>query len=89
MRQATRSPLSAEPNGGTVPEEKVSAARPVVMPYSSYEDARAREAELLQSAQRVKIGSAPRGEHRPVFTLGGLMRLLGARRARKPAVTRA
>jgi len=61
------------------------------MPYSSYEDARAREAELLRSAQRVKIGSVPRGEHRPVFTLSRLVQLLGGRRGRahKPAATSA
>jgi hypothetical protein len=61
------------------------------MPYSSYEDARAREAELLRSAQRVKIGSVPCGEHRPVFTLSRLVQLVRGRRigARRPAVTRA
>jgi hypothetical protein len=61
------------------------------MPYSSYEDARAREVELLRSAQRVKVSSVPRGEHRPVFTLSRLVKLLAGRRRRahKPAVTRA
>jgi hypothetical protein len=61
------------------------------MPYSSYEDARAREAELLQSARRVKIGSVPHGEHRPIFTLSRLVQLVRGRRAgaRRPAVTRA
>ena len=65
--------------------------RPEVMPYSSYEDARAREAELLRSAQRVKVGSVPRGEERPRFTLSRLVELVRSRHAaaHKPAVTKA
>jgi hypothetical protein len=61
------------------------------MSYSTYEDARARETELLRSAQKVKVGSVPRSEDEPVFRLSRILELVRARgaRARKPAVGRA
>jgi len=61
------------------------------MPYSSYEDARAREAELLRSAQRVKVGAVPRGDDRSRFTLNRLVQFVRRHGvgAHKPAVTRA
>jgi hypothetical protein len=56
----------------------------------SYEEARAREAELLRSAQRVKVASVPRAEERPRFSLSRLVKLVRVHDgAHKPAVTRA
>jgi hypothetical protein len=61
------------------------------MPYSTYEDARAREAELMRSAQRVKIGSIPREKRRPIVSLSRILEILRGRhgRAQKPAIGKA
>jgi hypothetical protein len=58
------------------------------MPYSTYEDARAREAELMRSAQRVKVDSVPRVESRPIVSLSRILGILRGRhgRAQKPAI---
>jgi hypothetical protein len=50
-------------------EDGDKPSRPEDM-YSTYEDARARERELLQLAQRDKVGpSGPKRERRPLFRL--------------------
>jgi hypothetical protein len=61
------------------------------MPYSTYEDARAREAELMRSAQSVKIGSVPREERRAIVSVSRIVGIVLGRhgRARRPAVTKA
>ena len=61
------------------------------MPYSTYEDARAREAELMRSAQKVKIGSVPREERRSIVSLSRFLEIVRLRpsRAQKPAVGKA
>jgi hypothetical protein len=61
------------------------------MPYSTYEEARAREAELMRSAQRVKVGSVPRLESRPIVSLSRILGILRGRhgRAQKPAIGKA
>jgi hypothetical protein len=61
------------------------------MPYSTYEDARAREAELMRSAQKVKIGSVPREERRPIASLSRILEIVRLRpsRAQKPAIGKA
>lgn len=61
------------------------------MPYSTYEDARAREAELMRSAQRVKVDSVPREESRPIVSLSRILGILRGRhgRAQKPAIGKA
>jgi hypothetical protein len=71
-------------------EERSSPTRPEVMPYSTYEDARAREAELLRSAQNLKIGAAPRSERRAVFSPSRILEILRGRHGamRKPAAGR-
>jgi len=58
------------------------------MPYSTYEDARAREAELLRSARSVKIGAVPQRERRAVFSPSRFLEILRrhAGEGRKPAV---
>jgi len=60
------------------------------MPYSTYEDARAREAELLHSARRTTVGSVPRRERRPSFLLSRILGIVRWRHgaARKPAIGR-
>jgi len=57
------------------------------MSYSTYEDARAREAELLRSAQSFKIGAVPRRQRRPVFKANRIFGILARRHGavRKPA----
>jgi hypothetical protein len=57
------------------------------MPYSTYEDARAREAELLRSAQSLKIGAVPRQQRRAVFSASRIVGVLRRRdgAVRKPA----
>jgi len=61
------------------------------MPYSTYEDARAREAELMRSAQSVKVGSVPREERRPMVSLSRILEIVRGRsgRAQKPAIGKA
>jgi hypothetical protein len=61
------------------------------MPYSTYEDARARESELMRSARRVTVGTVPREERKPLFRLSRVLEIVLGRhgRARKPAVTKA
>jgi hypothetical protein len=61
------------------------------MTYSTYEDARAREVELLRSAQKFKIGSEPTRHRRPLIRLDTILLAMREHRAaaRKPAVGRA
>jgi hypothetical protein len=61
------------------------------MSYSSYEDARAREQELLLLAQRHRIGSEPRHERPSLFQPSHILAALRKRyvTARRPAVGRA
>jgi hypothetical protein len=68
-------------------EEDCFAGRPEVMPYSTYEDARAREAELLRSAQRFMVGAVPRRQRRAVFNASRIVGMLRRRdgAVRKPA----
>lgn len=58
------------------------------MPYSTYEDARAHERELLRLAQKHKIGSVPRRERRSIFRANRILSVMRERYAavRKPAV---
>ena len=60
------------------------------MPYSTYEDARARERELLSLAQKHRIGSEPRRERRSIFRPNRILAALRQGRVpvRKPAVGR-
>jgi ribosomal 50S subunit-associated protein YjgA (DUF615 family) len=55
------------------------------MSYPTYEDARARERELLRSAQKHKVSSVPRQERRSIFQVHSV---LASIRERYVAVTR-
>jgi hypothetical protein len=61
------------------------------MPYSTYEDARARELELLGSARKLKIGPVPRRDRPPLIRLDRILAAIRERYAttRKPAIGRA
>lgn len=69
-------------------EEHSLAGRPEDMVYS-YEEARAREAELLRSAQRTTVVSVPRREGRRTFGVSRILQLVRGRSegVRKPAVS--
>jgi len=71
-------------------EDRSDSRRPEVMSYSSYEDARAREAELLRSARKHTVGSEPRPERRSGFPFSRLLEIVHLRQApaQKPAVGR-
>jgi len=71
-------------------EDLAALIRPEYMPYSTYEDARAHERELLSIAQRQRIGSEPRRARRPFFNMNEILAALRGRPApaRKPAVGR-
>jgi hypothetical protein len=60
------------------------------MPYSTYEDARAHERELLRLAQKQRIGSEPRRARRSFFNVDKILAALRRRPepTRKPAVGR-
>jgi hypothetical protein len=60
------------------------------MPYSTYEDARACERELLSLAQKQRIGSEPRRARRSFFSADKILAALRRRPepAREPAVSR-
>lgn len=94
-RPAFPRPCSAKPSTAlklnTSWEEHSSAARLEVMPYSTYEDARAREAELLRLARKSTVGSVPRRERRPSFRPSRILQFIRGRHgaAQKPAVGRA
>jgi hypothetical protein len=53
------------------------------MPYSTYEDARAHERELLSLAQKQRIGSEPRRARRSFFNVDKILAAL--RRRPEPA----
>jgi len=61
------------------------------MPYSTLEDATARERELLSLAQKQRIGSVPRRERRSIFRVNRILAAIRERYApaRRPAVGRA
>lgn len=69
-------------------EEHRLAGRPEDMVYS-YEEARAREAELLRSAQRTTVASVPRREGRRTFGISRIVQLVRRRPegVRRPAVS--